>query len=931
MKKTVMWGVLVLFLCMIGVVGAVDITGYTITNMLISDTFDYSDTYTNHSWGHYTFGSSPTKPIAVRDPLYGDFSGGAYGVDKNNSGSYSTFFINRSIPSTPNSGRYIIAFDYADLASPQSNGAFYIYIYNDTGSSPYPADNADNIFQFYVVGSMSFNTTPFSVYTSNLPQKNMQKCYWSGNTPKDFGKIVIDLDIDNDKYSVYFNNSIMDNIINPAYAPTYICKDRMLFNATGGREFHMKHIMLGTGSVPTSYKLQTFMDNFELGEGYVVNATNVTVSNYSCVDSDNQNYTNYGYINFTIVGSNITYYDECVSTYDLQEQTCSGTTPDYVIVNCSANFSECYQGVCVIGNQYPSIINVTSYRYGDNGFLDHNAYYKANRSITFNVTSSDYENDQVSVGVDCIYGDMFGANVWYQSSYTPNCTYSSYGTYTARIYAMDGGVHGWDNYTIYQDVNVTITQCDLSQDCNAGYSCYLGTCTLLNATYCTDSDSGINVNVTGTITTDLGNITDSCYNIGAVKEYFCNSSYPDLYFYALISCGAGFKCASGSCVVEAGFTEFVMNFKDASTNAWVSGVAYTLTDLNTSIVYTGVANGVNSVAVPLDHSFKLEVRDSSAVYKAYTDLSFIPPEGDYNVMLYRHCSGACLLNDDFSVFDSVLKHGWISQVDRFSTNPDGYSYSMTLNLSDSFQMIYQIFPMSSDNLVTVQYDLIMADSVPAEGQELWVYIGGDTGTSNYDLVQLRYVVNTLEEVQLYYMSGATWIEIPQGSIKYSEIVPFSTKVVIDRQAGTFDVWLDRTASGAFVKYTESLPIIQNHPVNMINFFPLPSPNDRTLYIDNVGISQATSSNESEGSITNPSGADLDSVWYRDVDGNLKFDRTKCEGWNTFIGCALFKTGVNKATGIMAWAFKGTHLILIILCVVVFILIAPLMVELFRKR
>jgi len=83
--------------------------------------------------------------------------------------------------------------------------------------------------------------------------------------------------------------------------------------------------------------------------------------------------------------------------------------------------------------------------------------------------------------------------------------------------------------------------------------------------------------------------------------------------------------------------------------------------------------------------------------------------------------------------------------------------------------------------------------------------------------------------------------------------------------------------------------------------------------------------------TNPEESDLDSPWYRDGNNTLKFDRTKCEGWKSYIMCAGWKYGVKQAATGTSWVFTGIHFLYFLVFIIIIIIVGPLLVEFFKTK
>ncbi len=99
-------------------------------------------------------------------------------------------------------------------------------------------------------------------------------------------------------------------------------------------------------------------------------------------------------------------------------------------------------------------------------------------------------------------------------------------------------------------VRTTTQQCVVNTyDCAAGQLCQAGNCVQVND-ICTDSDNGLNPNVTGIVTINYTNGTniagsDSCIGSNQVLEYYCSGNNLGT---VIINCPMGKVCSNGACI-----------------------------------------------------------------------------------------------------------------------------------------------------------------------------------------------------------------------------------------------------------------------------------------------------------------------------------------------------------------------------------------------
>ncbi|HLC89180.1 MAG TPA: PEGA domain-containing protein [Candidatus Nanoarchaeia archaeon] len=75
--------------------------------------------------------------------------------------------------------------------------------------------------------------------------------------------------------------------------------------------------------------------------------------------------------------------------------------------------------------------------------------------------------------------------------------------------------------------------------------------TTTSTTICTDSDSGLNYNVKGTVTVSNGTtFSDFCSGVYNLKEYVCNGTEVN-NDWSMYRCPSGYNCTNGACTVNA--------------------------------------------------------------------------------------------------------------------------------------------------------------------------------------------------------------------------------------------------------------------------------------------------------------------------------------------------------------------------------------------
>ncbi|VVC04524.1 Uncharacterised protein [Candidatus Bilamarchaeum dharawalense] len=95
--------------------------------------------------------------------------------------------------------------------------------------------------------------------------------------------------------------------------------------------------------------------------------------------------------------------------------------------------------------------------------------------------------------------------------------------------------------------------------CPSGFACSDGACT---ASTCTDSESGHDVWVAGTVKKENKNYVDFCSSSGQVTEYYCSNG---VVVSTNLNCPSGYECNSGLCVKKGCFDD------DAGANRYIKG------------------------------------------------------------------------------------------------------------------------------------------------------------------------------------------------------------------------------------------------------------------------------------------------------------------------------------------------------------------------
>lgn len=879
---------------------SINITGYTCTSMpVIDETFDYFNNFTLHGWEYY----GCTTPLCndKHYPISSPFGTNGFGYDDTSTSS-SGFnrVLGKSVFTNFSDNKLIISYD-SKIGTHGLNNPLASLVYNSGNYSEY----------FYLSHDISgLVTTQFSTLLGH------QSCVFT--KPGESYNTVIEIDMDNKRYNVYINN-------------TNYCYNKTL---TTDDSFYIQYFALHS-YIDNMTAVESYADNIVVCEG------TTTESLTSCSDSDG--------INYLVKGSaiyDIFYEDYCLKDYgfpgeSLVEFYCSGGSLNAIIKNCTdyGGTYSCNDGRCV-GNTLPVINNVLSYR-NCTGCpfypYRHDLWYTPKHHIFWYVNATDYEGNYIYTAVDC---DITTAP--YMSSWSPantndtshyNCTYSSTGNYTARIYVNDGSLFG--DYSSYIDDNVIIRECINYQDCDIGYQCDTGTglCYIpSNVTNCTETDLGVEYTVKGTTTTLWGNYTDYCYNALTVYEYWCNPG-PEGYSSTKYNCrsiDSSYVCYNGRCQNSTPTAYTSLYVRDFDTSQGIEGIKYEFVQYPSyTVVEEGYtpSNGLVTLSLPLGYEYQLVLDDDGAfTYKDWLESRFVLT-GTINAYLEKHCSPDCVFTEDFSYADSIYHHGWHGA--NYTTDYiSDYGFVLNIDTNKSTDDIDVSFPEPTKNVQEIKYTVIMSEDTPAYNQELYVYL---QSISDDNIFLMRYDVDNTDILHVYYfLSG--WHEITL-SVQPQPDEPLTTILYYNSDDGKMDIYFDSLSTGNEVLYVQNSNVITHDTLQKIRFDPQPSTYGKSTYVDSISISQdnVKPGEEEEGSVTNPTYSDLETPWYRDSQGELHFDPNVCEGWKSYIMCAMFKQGVKYTAKGTSWVFSGVHILYFIVILFLLIIIGPLLVEFFKSR
>jgi hypothetical protein len=884
-----------------------NISGYVISSMYINDTFPYSDNYSNHGWSF-----TSAYPQFHSYPILSPFSTNAFGYSNTSIvGSTYSGSIYRDLNPNITSGRIILAFDVnVQNDSTASNSPLEIVFYDGNYTS-----SSRLIFRLVHTSTVS-NMTMFNL------DGNSDSCGGSiGNVPYTYN-IVVDMDIDNNFYSIYVNNTIVGD-----------CFDKNIKNS--GPPLKLVRVSPQI-TVDTSEKLNSTMDNFVLGQGYVFTYIS------DCVDTDGLDYLTLG----SVTTSNITYTDYCAYTLvqapttDLYEYVCPFSVDIKTCTDYGSNYI-CYQGKCTTENVRPIVNSVTSYRRENSSFADdwHNhAWYANNDTVMFKSDVYDLNSDNIYLAVDCDVSNPPFVSSWGPANQTnttfSNCSYNI-GNYTARVWFTDS-YYGFSDYSESVDIPVVIRDCVTYHDCPTGYECdtYSGSCYLpSNVTNCTDTDGGLDYLIQGTVTTLWTNKTDNCHNGYTVEEYICSGG-PTGYSYTWYDCtniDSSYTCYLGACQNSTPTAYLSLITKDLDTGASISGISYTFVQYPSyDVVAEGVtpSNGIVTLSLSLGYEYQLILQDLSKKYKDWYEKRFTLT-GSINAYMESECNGDCVFFDDFSYADNPYHHGW-SGANYSTYYHSDLGFVLDLDTNKSTSEIYQVFPEPTKDVQEIKYQILLTEQLPATGQSVDIHV---QDSSDNDIFIMRYSVDSVGTVHVYYFT-TSWNEMVLTTTP-QPTTAITTTLYYKKSDGKVDIYVDSLSNGNDVLYSQNTPVINANTLGQIMFDPGNTPTYfRHTYINYIDISQSDttpSETNPDGSPTSPSTSDLSSPWYRNSEGDLKFDASQCSGWKSYIMCAGWKFGVKQVATGTSWIFTGVHILYFIVILIIVVIVGPLLVEFFKKR
>ncbi|NYZ74436.1 hypothetical protein H0O00_04805 [Candidatus Micrarchaeota archaeon] len=233
--------------------------------------------------------------------------------------------------------------------------------------------------------------------------------------------------------------------------------------------------------------------------------------------------------------------DRCEDNLQLSEAYCSGQTAMAETIPCPKGF-ECLSGACVKAlcsdsdNGKDEAVKGTVTAQGESS-TDECA--GAGSVKEYYCDGSEIADDTIAcgTGMECANGACREAT----------CTDSDGGKDTSVKGTTTKGTESSTD-TCVGTTSVKEYLCTDNEiasetmQCGSGYSCNAGKCV---RDVCTDTDSGKDTAVKGTVTYGNKTNTDSCYSSTTVLEYYCSSETTILN--EKISCGSGKECADGKC------------------------------------------------------------------------------------------------------------------------------------------------------------------------------------------------------------------------------------------------------------------------------------------------------------------------------------------------------------------------------------------------
>jgi hypothetical protein len=945
---------------------AVRISDYYIDYYYESDSFDYTDNFINHNAGGYdkwslTHTCFPTYPITPSP-----FGGGAFGV--NNScigGGSNVLFKNQTL--FLHNDNYLFVYNYSydyDDAVHSGGKSFEIIFYssdNVVNGSYYRHDTSITFTHGYSedYGS-SYDYSSYQQYYSNCDNNALlggcRGCVLQtlNNTVGTRGKFIIEINLDDGLYSWYAFNS------------SWGC-----YNYPLGTNFSsIVSYSMSTSSL-AGENLHMYVDDVMLTKGDVLVAGEsppVTPSGGNCTDTDANNYFVKGTVT---INSTYNYVDECVRdsgfpcSTEVVEYYCSGGEMTAEAKDCKDYGSgyECVDGACVAYESAPNItafvsyVNNTGYGFGGDRHYEMfgHSYSSKYLGMYWYINYTDISCHDIFMAVDCDTATLPSVSTWYNVTESIvddtlqidtrkfNCSWSAYNNYTSMIYITKAGNYG--DYSEYAIDTVTVRQCTGFWECPLGYYCSSeGWCYLpTNNTNCTDTDAH-NYTVKGTVTLPIMSINDSCYSAGVVQEYYCDSGNPNGYNSELYSCGLiSGVCSLGACVASNDTIPVNIYVEDYDTTSLISGMSYSIVkNSDGSVAKAGtVSNGAISLTMDVGDVYTILLTDSTGAYKNWREELFIPIS-TYVIYMEKHCSASvnvsgCVFNDDFAYTDSPLHHGW--DFEEYSTYYSGeFGYVLDINTSHSLFDTIITFPKSTAKYQTIEYGLVMADSEPSSGQAITVELAG-FGLFN-NILAVAYDTGLVGTSSVYYFDGTGfWKNIPINPT-YLPTKEITTKILYSKSLGIADIYIDVLTSGSYVLYASHVQVIKYEGIatdlEKIRFSNIITTNYKHIYVTRLSVTQSEDASggtgtPTEGTSTTPSSSDLSSPFYLDTEGKMKFDKTKCAGWKSYIMCAISKYSVAKVAQGTSWVFSGVHILYFILVMTLIILFMPFIIHLIKKN
>jgi hypothetical protein len=961
--------------------GQLEIINYTCTQVLVSDSFSYSDEYVNHGWTE-----SISSPYDV--PVDSFWTTNAFGIDNTTSGTVNTAWgdnIHRDTPNDIFTGTVIASMDYYIYFSNYTNDLNYMQIRSNTGKWL--------TFNFY---------RQYHQYRIANTADGGEDCYMDAvYEPPVSGELVIEIDLSNKKYSAYINGD------------SHGCYNIELGNFGGVRTVYLYELVKDTIGSPMTY--DKHFDNVNVCKGSTAIGT-------ACHNPD-------GYEN--------QYYCLDDTVYE-----CNGVEWDFFATcneTCAVN-STAYDTpsqLCSLPNQIPVISGVASFYYNGLGDIIYNNTIPITQNVYFRANAIDNEDDPLWISVDCdnsfgppwvlAWGNEHSQTSPYWILYTDTaCNYSTAGTYTAKVYVTDNQ-HNWSEpygYLEFMYSEVTITDCsthcvaDYKYDCNnqlvevCENQCADGECvecnTDLYCSYlhddnwfcndvhvceqygqCVDSDGGIDYLVQGT--TANGSLTMSDFCDGHIlNEFYCSGDSTVSKEKDCRQVGAGYDCNDGRCVYSActdpsgflgqyycvGSTIYACN-----STGWNLFSACNTTYGGVVCASAREGNVYNDEYLSSLCSDVADCNDSdSGVNYFVYGHTFEPSTG---AIRYDTCVNTSHLEEQYCSGDYVS-----SIVGNCRDFGSQYSCSngkctagnvVFANCTDSDGGLeYFVKGYVQDNNFPNQTFWDGCESVEEGSQYiLWEQFCGDLGIdvidknchiygSNYicydgaciqkpehcadidgvDYFEASYVLDSSETVDIYhydFCTGDTLFEyVCQGE------TPATVAVDCTYYAG-YPYCLNGRCSagecsdsdGGIDYYTLGTVTQGDGDVEYTDYCSGGAGNNiNEYYCENDSIKlDAYHYCESgcSGGVcvlldpTNPASADTDSPWYRDANGTIKFNASKCEGWNSMILCAGTKYTIGKVASGTSWIFSGIHILYFIVLMIIIIIVGPLLVEFFKSR